>query len=130
MLKVTNGLQEAEPLMQRVVGIYLLFQKRTGHRNTHTVTVVENYLLARELKLKDAEIRRRLDQQPENAGLDSAAFEAIWQEVLAANSAGPFQVTITEVDKGGKVRPLGCALGMSIRATTVKLSPVWSRPSV
>jgi hypothetical protein len=84
------------------VGIYLLFQKRTGHRNTHTVTVVENYLLARELKLKDAEIRRRLDQQPENAGLDSAAFEAIWQEVLAANSAGPFQVTITEVDKGAR----------------------------
>jgi hypothetical protein len=42
LLKATNRLGEAEPLMQRAVGIYFAFTRRTGHQDPHLKGVLAN----------------------------------------------------------------------------------------
>ncbi len=87
LLQATNRLAEAEPLMLRHVGIFLRFQVSTGHRNPRIVLAVENYLrLARLMGVGDREIKGRMDALRVEVGLDQAAFEGIWAEVLAKNA--------------------------------------------
>ena len=43
LLQGTNRLAEAEPLMRRMVGIFVDFTVRTGHPHPHLETVINNY---------------------------------------------------------------------------------------
>ncbi len=43
LLKATNRLAEAEPLMRRGVEIVVKFSVATGHRHPHLQTVLDNY---------------------------------------------------------------------------------------
>ena len=109
LLKATNRLAEAELLSRQTVGILLSFQARTGHRNPNVLVILGNYLSdARALKQQYSEIHTRLAAVSEKAGLEPAAFEALWAEVLAKNYAGPYLVTVDEAVPGGQ----GIALGI------------------
>jgi len=112
MLTVMDRQAEAEPLMRRAIGIYLQFQMRTGHRHPEIVAVVENYLtLAYILKVPSPDCLARLDQLRQETGLEAAALEAILLKVVESKAVGPFQVTITEVIKGGQAEALGLQVG-------------------
>ena len=41
--QATNRPGEAEPLMRRMVGIFLQFTRDTGHQHSHLKTVLNNY---------------------------------------------------------------------------------------
>ena len=43
LLYATNRLDEAEPLMERVLVIVLEFTRRTGHRHPHLEDAIERY---------------------------------------------------------------------------------------
>jgi len=112
LLERTNRLAEAEPLSLRIVRILLRFQARTGHRHPHELDAIEDYYrLASELKATESDIHRRLNKISLDVGLASAAFDEIWQEVLAKKPTGPFQVVITYVQKGSKAESLGVQVG-------------------
>lgn len=165
LLQSTDRLGEAEPLMRRAVEILYRSQAQTGLPHKDTPLFSSNYfLLARKMKVADKDIHAQLDKVRQDAGLESATFETIWQdvlqkmtlfaqttteyllylrregiaetdihtqvdkirqkaglegagfeviwqEVLAKNPIGPFQVVITEVVKGGQGEALGLRAG-------------------
>jgi hypothetical protein len=43
LYQATNRLKEAEPLMERVVDIFLRFTHQTGHPHPHLEAAIENY---------------------------------------------------------------------------------------
>ena len=43
MLQATNRLGEAEPLMRRMLAIFLTFQRDTGHAHPHRDAAIRNY---------------------------------------------------------------------------------------
>ena len=44
LLQATNRLEEAEPLMRRVVQIFAMFSGLTGHRHPHMDAAMSNYI--------------------------------------------------------------------------------------
>ena len=43
LLQDTNRLAEAEPLMRRMVGIFVDFTVKTGHQHPHLMGAINNY---------------------------------------------------------------------------------------
>ena len=112
LLQSKNRPLEAEPLIRRAVAIFIKFQVRTGHRHRDGAIAIEHYvLLVRGIGGNEAESNARLDKLRREVGLEEAAFELIWQEALAAIPAGPFQVVIVFVVKGGQAEALGLQAG-------------------
>ena len=69
LLKDTNRLAEAEPLMRRAVEIFSKFGETTGHEHPHMQTAIGNYRrLLEAMKLPEDEIERRI---AESGGRDS-----------------------------------------------------------
>jgi len=61
LYKATNRLQEAEPLMQRALVIFLEFTHRTGHPHPQLNTVINNYAaLLKEMGHSEDEVLARL----------------------------------------------------------------------
>jgi len=109
LYQATNRLKEAESLSRRALGIFLSSQVRNGHRDPNTLVMLDNYFsIARALNLPDSETHTRLAAEGQQAGLEPAAFEALWAEALAENYAGPYLVTVDEAVAGGQ----GIALGI------------------
>ncbi len=70
LLKATNRLAAAEPLMHRMVGILLNFTRQTGHPHPHLQTVLRNYAgLLEEMGSSAAEIQQRLNELRAEYGL-------------------------------------------------------------
>ena len=70
LLQDTNRLADAEPLMRRMVIIFMAFQRDTGHVHPHRDTVIENYaILLSELGHDEAEILATLESAFREAGL-------------------------------------------------------------
>jgi hypothetical protein len=62
LLTTTNRLAEAEPLMRRVLIIFLDFTRRTGHEHPHLQMAVGNYRgLLRAMGKADAEIEAAIE---------------------------------------------------------------------
>jgi len=62
LLKATNRLAEAEPLMARVVVILCKFGENTGHEHPHLAAAIGNYTgLLRAMGLPKLEIQRRIN---------------------------------------------------------------------
>ena len=61
LLKDTNRLDEAEPLMRRVVEIFRDFGRSTGHEHPHMQSVLRNYRgLLVKMKRSEEEIAARM----------------------------------------------------------------------
>jgi hypothetical protein len=61
LLKATNRLTEAEPLMRQVVGILATFRRSTGHEHPHRAAGQRNYQhLLHAMNFSDAEIQQRM----------------------------------------------------------------------
>ena len=61
LLKATNRLAEAEPLMRRMVGIFLNFTQRTGHQHPHVHTAIGNYMgLLQAMRWSESQIHEQL----------------------------------------------------------------------
>jgi hypothetical protein len=61
LLQDTNRLAEAEPLMRRVVEIFVQFGKATGHQHPNMQAAIENYtLLLEAMRLTEPEIKQRM----------------------------------------------------------------------
>ncbi len=71
LLRATNRLGEAEPLMRRALGIFLAFQRDTGHVHPHRDAVISNYtILLGELGNDEVEIADVLQSLGREVGLD------------------------------------------------------------
>jgi hypothetical protein len=71
LLKATNRLGEAEPLLRRALAIFLAFQPDTGHAHPHRDAVTGNYgALLRAMGKSKAEIAAALAASRREAGLD------------------------------------------------------------
>jgi hypothetical protein len=58
LLRATNRLAEAEPLMRRHLVIFIDFERKTGHAHPHRDGAVRNYAsLLAEIGKNEAEIR-------------------------------------------------------------------------
>ena len=63
LLKATNRLAEAEPLMRRMVTIFFAFSSQTGHTHPHLQAAIGNYEgLLREMGMTDDEIEQRINE--------------------------------------------------------------------
>ena len=61
MLQVTNRLPEAEPLSRRMLEIFVLFGKATGHEHPHYISAKRNYMrILQALELGEDKIEHRL----------------------------------------------------------------------
>jgi hypothetical protein len=61
LLKATNRLTEADPLMRRAVKIYRRFRETTGHEHPHMQQVIRNYsALLSDMHIGPDEIQRRV----------------------------------------------------------------------
>ena len=61
LLQATNRLADAEPLMRRMVQIFLAFGRRTGHEHPHMQSALGNCRqLLSAMPLTDDEIERRM----------------------------------------------------------------------
>jgi hypothetical protein len=61
LLKDTNRLEEAEPLMRRHVEIFLKFTAATGHEDPHLQSALGNYEgLLQAMGRSDAEVQQEL----------------------------------------------------------------------
>ena len=70
LLQSTNRLGEAEPLMRRMVAIFLKFQRATGHPHPHRETVLANHaILLRALGRDEASIAAEQQAMHREAGL-------------------------------------------------------------
>ncbi len=70
MLQDTNRLAEAEPLMRRVVEIFLGFTVATGHAHPHLRVAVGNYAaLLEQMDRSPEEVRAQLDAVGEPFGV-------------------------------------------------------------
>ena len=75
LLKDTNRLGEAEPLMRRHLVILMKFTRETGHPHPHLRAALYNYFaLLEEMSLGYEEIRKRLDQVGIDAGFDLQSY--------------------------------------------------------
>ena len=82
LLKATDRLGEAEPLMKRSLAIFLKFTHETGHLHPHLKDVFHDYFaLLKEISLGDEEIRRRLDQVGIDAGFDPQYYGKLLEQV-------------------------------------------------
>ena len=71
LLQATNRLGEAEPLMRRMVAIFLAFQRDTGHAHPHRDAAINNYAaLLTDMGKTEAEIIAALTALFRAAGLD------------------------------------------------------------
>jgi predicted negative regulator of RcsB-dependent stress response len=62
LLKATNRLAEAEPLMRRALVIVLEFQNRTGHEHPNQAAASNNYRqLLKKMGKSDAEIKTTIE---------------------------------------------------------------------
>ena len=70
LLKATNRLGEAEPLMRRPGVIFLRFQRDTGHSHPHREAALNNYaMLLKEMGRSEAEIAAEHRAMMREAGL-------------------------------------------------------------
>ena len=70
LLKATNRLAEAVPLMHRMVGIVLNFTRQTGHHHPHLQIMLANYAgLLQKMGLSPADVRQRLNDLHAEYGL-------------------------------------------------------------
>ncbi len=77
LLRATNRLDEAEPLMRRTVEIFRRFREATGHEHPHWRDVIENYGgLLEELGLSEGEIAHRLAEAAGSRGLRGGRLAA------------------------------------------------------
>jgi tetratricopeptide (TPR) repeat protein len=91
-------LDEAEPLLRRNLEIFVAFERETGHHHPHfRIAVGAYYGLLVDLKIPNEQITARLRD--------------VLGPKLASTILGPFQVTITEVVKGGQAESLGLRTG-------------------
>ena len=61
LLKATNRLADAEPLMRRTVGIFLIFTRSTHHEHPHLRAAVMNYAgLLMEMELPPPQLIEKL----------------------------------------------------------------------
>ena len=71
LLQATNRLAEAEPLMKRMVEIFLKFTQATGHAHPHLEDAVNSYAgLLRALGRSEDEIRKNLTELASRYGLE------------------------------------------------------------
>ena len=78
LLKATNRLAEAEPLMQRHLVIFLKFTRTTGHAHPYLRAAFGNYLgRLSELSLGKLEIDKRTAGHGPEAGYDAASFATL-----------------------------------------------------
>ncbi|SKB06824.1 hypothetical protein SAMN02745166_04549, partial [Prosthecobacter debontii] len=72
LLQATNQLGEAEPLMRRMVVIFLKFFASTGHPHPHWEAAIRNYVaLLREMGRTEEEIPEKLRKAADEAGGNS-----------------------------------------------------------
>ena len=70
LMYATDRLGEAEPLMRRMVAIFLKFQRATGHPHPHRETVLANHaILLRALGRDEASIAAEQQAMHREAGL-------------------------------------------------------------
>ena len=82
LLQATNRLEEAEPLMRRVVVIFLKFTRSTGHLHPHLKDAFGNYRSILEaMSLSEEEIARRIAEVGKEAGLDEQSYHALVAEL-------------------------------------------------
>ena len=70
LLKATNRLAKAEPLMRRVVEIVLQFTRTTGHQHPHLMVAINNYAgLIKDIGQSPEKIRNTLEALLRQFGL-------------------------------------------------------------
>jgi hypothetical protein len=78
LLRATNRLEEAEPLMRRVVVIVLEFTRSTGHLHPHLKTTLGNYWgILKAMSLGEEEVARRIAEVGKAAGFDDQSYSAL-----------------------------------------------------
>jgi hypothetical protein len=82
LLKATNRLQEAEPLMRRDLIIFLKFTRRTGHLHPHLKAALGNYRgILEAMSLSEEEIAQRTAEVGKEAGLNKESYHALVAEL-------------------------------------------------
>ena len=83
LLKATNRLGEAEPMMRRALLILLKFTREIGHLHPDLRGALKNYSgLLKEMSLGDEEIRKRLVQVGIDAGFDLQSYGKLLGQLL------------------------------------------------
>jgi hypothetical protein len=83
LLRATNRHAEAEPLMRKNVVILLKFTRLTGHLHPHLRAGFNNYYsLLTELSLSQEEIRKRIAELGQEAGLDSEYYRKVVNRIF------------------------------------------------
>ena len=84
LLQATNRLEEAEPLMKRVLLIILAFTRSTGHVHPHLKQACVNYItLLQARDLSDEEVRERLLSLGVDAGFDAGTYRPLIAALLS-----------------------------------------------
>jgi hypothetical protein len=82
LLKDTNRLEEAEPLMRRHLIIFLKFTRSTGHLHPHLKAALRNYRgILEAMSLSEEEIAHRIAEVGKEAGLDEESYHALVAEL-------------------------------------------------
>ena len=83
LLRATNRLDDAEPLMQRHLVILFKFTRSTGHVHPLLKQAYANYrALLQAMNLSDEEVGRRLLSPEVDAGFDEGTYRSLLMEIL------------------------------------------------
>ena len=82
VLKHTNRLDEAEPMMRRHLIIFLKFTRSTGHLHPHLEAALGNYRgILEAMAMSEEEIARRIAEVGKETGFDEESYHALVAEL-------------------------------------------------